>query len=243
MKQIIVTAFIVLFIASAAQAEIRITEWMYNGTATGSVGEFVEFTNVGSSAIDMTGWSFDDDSRIPGIESLSAFGTVAPGESVLLTDVPDTTFRSNWGLASTVKVIGDNTTNLGRADEINLFDASSALVDRLTYNDQATPTPLGPRTNKISGNPTAFSDLGTNDATHWVLSSVGDRYGSYTATTGDIGNPGIYVDAVPEPATIVFLITGMLMAGILSRFRRKKAPCVQFDRECPVTWSEVRRYY
>ena len=38
MKQIIVTACIVLFIASAAQAEMRITEWMYNGTATGSRG-------------------------------------------------------------------------------------------------------------------------------------------------------------------------------------------------------------
>jgi len=221
MKQIIVTACIVLFIASAAQAEMRITEWMYNGAASASVGEFVEFTNVGSSAIDMTGWSFDDDSRAPGTENLSAFGTVAPGESVLLTDVSDTTFRTSWGLASTVKVIGDNGTNLGRADEINLFDASSALVDRLTYNDQATPTPLGPRTNKISGNPISFSDLGTNNATRWVLSTNGDRYGSHTATTGDIGNPGVYVDVVPEPATIVTLLTGMFMMGIFSRFRRK----------------------
>jgi hypothetical protein len=120
-----------------------------------------------------------------------------------------------------VKVIGGNATNLGRADEINLFDASSVLVDRLTYNDQAIPTPLGPRTNKISGNPTAFSDLGTNDATHWVLSTNGDRYGSHISTPGDIGNPGVYVDAVPEPATIVVLLTGMLMIGILARFRRK----------------------
>jgi predicted extracellular nuclease len=223
MKQIFVTACIVLFITSAAQAEMRITEWMYNGAASGSVGEFVEFTNVGSAPIDMAGWSFDDDSRAPGTVSLSAFDTVAPGESVLLTDVSDATFRSSWGLAPTVKIIGNNGTNLGRADEINLFDASSALVDRLTYNDQATPTPLGPRTNKVSGNPTLFSDLGTNNAANWVLSSVSpaDRYGSYTATTGDIGNPGVYVDAVPEPATIVVLLTGMLMLGIMARFRRK----------------------
>jgi predicted extracellular nuclease len=223
MKQIIVTACIVLSIASAAQAEMRVTEWMYNGTASGSLGEFVEFTNVGPSTIDMTGWSFDDDSRTPGIQILSTFGSVAPGESVLLTDISDTTFRTSWGLAATVKVIGNNGTNLARADEINLFDASSALVDRLTYNDQATPTPLGPRTNKVSGNPISFSDLGTNNAANWILSSVSpaDRYGSHTATTGDIGNPGVYVDAVPEPATIVILLTGMLVVGIFSRFRRK----------------------
>jgi predicted extracellular nuclease len=217
MKQIIVAACIVLFIASAAQAQMRITEWMYNGTATGSVGEFVELTNVGSSAIDMTGWSFDDDSRAAGTVSLSAFGSVAPNESVLLTDVPDATFRSSWGLDTSVKIIGNNTTNLGRADEINLFDASSALADRLTYDDQ---TIGGPRTNKISGNPIAFSDLGTNNPANWTLSYVGDSFGSHVATTNDIGNPGIYL-GVPEPATIVVLLTGMLMLGIASRFRRK----------------------
>jgi predicted extracellular nuclease len=219
MKQIIVAAFIVLFIASAAQAEMRITEWMYNGKGTNNIGEFVEFTNVGSSAIDMTGWSFDDDSRSPGSQSLSAFGTVAPGESVLLTDATIAAFRTNWGLAATVKVIGGNTNNLGRADEINLYNGS-ALVDRLTYNDQASPS-LGPRTSNVSGNPISLSDLGTNNATRWVLSTTTDRYGSHTSTLGEIGNPGVYVDAVPEPATIVVLLTGMLMVGILARFRRK----------------------
>jgi predicted extracellular nuclease len=218
MKQIIVTAFIVLFIASAAQAEMRITEWMYNGAASGSVGEFVEFTNVGSASINMAGWSFDDDSRNPGTVSLSAFDTVAPGESVLLTDVSVATFRSSWGLAPTVKIIGNNGTNLGRADEINLYDGSNALVDRLTFGDQ---TIGGPRTNNVSGNPILLSDLGTNNATHWVLSTTTDRYGSHTSTLGEIGNPGVYVDAVPEPATIVVLLTGMLMMGILARFRRK----------------------
>ena len=166
MKQIIVTVFIVLFGVSAAQAQMRITEWMYNGLGKDSKGkadnsgEFVEFTNIGSSAIDMSGWSFDDDSRTPGSQSLSAFGTVAPGESVLLTDVTDTVFRTDWGLAATVKVIGGNTNNLGRADEINLYDASSNLVDRLTYDDQ---TLGGIRTNNVSGNPSSMSDLGANE--------------------------------------------------------------------------------
>ena len=36
MKQTIVTVFIVFIITSAAQAQMRITEWMYNGKMTGS---------------------------------------------------------------------------------------------------------------------------------------------------------------------------------------------------------------
>jgi predicted extracellular nuclease len=216
MKQITATAFIVLLIASAAQADIRITEWMYNGKGTSSLGEFVEFTNIGSSAINMAGWSFDDNSRTPGSQDLSAFGSVAPGESVLLTDATAADFRTNWGLAATVKIIGGNTNNLGRADEINLYNGST-LVDRLTYDDQ---TIGGPRTNNVSGNPISFSDLGTNNATHWVLSAAGDRYGSYTSALGEIGNPGVYVD-VPEPGTIVLLLSGMVVAGVLSRLRRK----------------------
>lgn len=46
-----------------AHADVRITEWMYSGGS----GEFIEFTNLGSSAIDFTGWSYDDDSRLPGV--------------------------------------------------------------------------------------------------------------------------------------------------------------------------------
>jgi len=221
MKRSIGSIFVVLLIVSAAQAQMRITEWMYNGAPTSNIGEFVEFTNIGSSAIDMTGWSFDDNTRTAGSQDLSAFGTVNPGESVLFTDDTAASFSTNWGLASTVKVIGGNQNNLGRSDEINLYDAASTLVDRLTYDDQGTGTVKGPRTNKVSANPTALSDLGTNNASRWVLSAVSDRYGSYTSSLGEIGNPGKYVDVVPEPATIVVLLTGLFTIGIIARFQRR----------------------
>src|SRR6185312_7524044 len=106
-------------VASSAAAEMRITEYMYSGAN----GEFIEFTNVGDAPIDMTGWSFDDDSETPGTVDLSAFGTVAAGESVILTETAAADFRTAWSLCDAVKVIGGNTTNLGRDDEINLFDA------------------------------------------------------------------------------------------------------------------------
>ena len=97
---------------------------------------------MGPTAIDLTGWYFSDNHRTNNDVSLAAFGVVGSGESVILTAADATGFRTAWGLASTVKVIGGNTQNLGRSDEINLYNGAT-LVDRLTYNDQASPA-IGP---------------------------------------------------------------------------------------------------
>jgi predicted extracellular nuclease len=212
MKRVLTALGIITLFAATAHAQMRITEWMYNGKLDGSsLGEFVEFTNVGYSAIDMTGWSFDDNSRTPGSASLSAFGTVAAGESVILTDATAADFRIAWGLSDAVKIIGGNTQNLGRSDEINLYDLSAALIDQLTYNDQGTGSVKGPRTQYVSGD-LPLAALGQNTASAAVLSVVGDSYLSHQATDGDIGNPGVYTPyvPVPEPGTLALLAVGLV---------------------------------
>lgn len=192
---------------SVAHADMYITEWMYDGMLAGQ--EFVEFTNVGADPVDMTGWSFDDDSRIPFTVDLSGFGVVAPGQSVILTEADAATFAAEWALAG-VAIVGGSSANLGRNDEINLFDASGALVDRLTYGDQNFPGSI--RTRYFSGNPATPAALGVNDVYQWVLSEVGDTFGSYVSVSGNVGNPGIYV---PEPT--------MLMAcGLLALVARRR---------------------
>ncbi len=173
-------------LASTAMGQMRITEYMYSGSGE----EYVEFTNVGTSAIDMTGWSYDDSSQIPGTLDLSAFGSVAAGESVIITEDTAANFRLAWGLAGTVKVIGEYSNNLGRNDEINLYDASDALVDQLTYGDEDFPGSI--RTQGASGW-VCTEALGTNDPFSWFLSSVGDVQNSYASTAGDVGNPGTHV--------------------------------------------------
>ena len=223
-KSLLIVSAVAL--ASAASAQIRITEWMYDGSSyafngTNYGGEFFELTNVGSTAIDLAGWKYDDNSRDPlvGLD-LSALGALAGGQSAIVTEATADAFRSFWSLGAGVKVLGGNTVNLGRADEINLYDAASALVDRLTYTDNATPA-NGPRTSNVSGN-IALADLNGDLATNATLSVNGDAYGSITTGltvngSSYIGNPGRYAP-VPEPASMVALGVGAL--GLLRRRRK-----------------------
>ncbi len=166
---------------------MRITEWMYSGAS----GEFIEFTNMGTSPVDMTGWSFDDDNVTPGAFDLSAFGTVQPGESVVLTESPAEDFRTAWSLSASVKIVGllgvSQGNNIGRNDQLNLYDANNELVDRLTYGDQNFPGTI--RTQNRSGQ-TCREAIGKDDIEAWELSTVGDVYGSFASSTGDIGTPG-----------------------------------------------------
>jgi predicted extracellular nuclease len=213
-KLFLVTAAMLL--ASPTWAAVLISEWAYSGAN----GEFVEFTNYGPGAVDFTGWSFDDDSRTPGSTDLSAFGVVAAGEAVILTDVAEADFRTAWGLDAAVKIIGGNLVNLGRNDEINLFngpDATLNLADRLTFGDQNIAGTI--RTQNVSGNPGTAAALGANNVAQWVLSASGDSFGSHTSVGGDIGNPGTapFYTAIPEPATAALI--GLMMMGFAVRRR------------------------
>lgn len=202
-----------MLLTGRADGAIRITEWMYSGDD----GEFIEFTNTGAADVDLTGWSFSDSARIPGAVSLSSLGTIAGGESFILAEPTAAAFRTAWNLSAAVKVLGENTANLGRGDEINIYDAASALVDRLTYGDQTIAGSI--RAQNASGNPNTLSALGTNNVVQWQLAVAGDAFGSYAGAAGNLGNPGSFA-LVPEPAT--WGLAALAGAAIALRGRRGK---------------------
>ncbi len=177
-------------------AGIRITEWMYQGPS----GEFVELTNISGLPVDLTGWSLDDDHQVVGAFDLSPLGVVQPGESVLITESDAATFALAWGLGPATKVLGglgaSSGNNLGRNDEIHIYDPQGNLADRLRYGDQNFPGSI--RTQNASGQ-TTHGHLGQDDVHAWSLSVAGDSFGSWTATTGEPGTPGYF----PPPPTWV----------------------------------------
>lgn len=193
------------FVAQSANASIRISEWMYQGAS----GEFIEIVNIGAAPIDLTGWSFDDDSRVAGTVDLSSLGTLAPGQAAVITEATDADFRAAWNLAAGVKLFAENGTNLGRADEINIYNASAVLVDRLTYGDQNFAGTVRTQ-NKSGWNSPVGSTPWGNVTTAWVLSAVGDAQGSWTSTGGDIASPGTYV---PAPGAFALAGLATLVAG------------------------------
>jgi hypothetical protein len=201
-------------LAAPASAAVRWTEWMYSSAGDGY--EFFEITNTGAAAVDLTGWSYDDDSRTADTVPLTPLGTLAPGESAIITEaLTAADFRAEWGAPDSLKVLAGNTVNIGRGDELNIFDASDALVDRLAYGDVVFPGTI--RTQGQSGNPGSAAALGANNVALWVLSTVGDSFGSVGSLNGDVGNPGAF-NLVPEP-------TGALLAAIslalVTRRRRR----------------------
>lgn len=210
---IVAGAMLVAGQASAASG-VYITEWLYQGPG----GEFIEFTNLSGSAVDFTGWRYDDDSRNPAIGfSLSGFGVVEHGESVVITESNANDFRANWGLDASVKVLGGYTNNIGRNDEINLFDALGQLVDRLTYGDQDFSGSI--RTNGISGRPDTLAALGVNDIFQWVY-SLPDEAGAWLSLGGEPGSPGAFnLNPVPVPAAVWLL--GSALLGLVGVSRRR----------------------
>jgi len=206
-----------LAVTTAAQADVQITEWMYNGA--NATGEYIEFTNLGSTAVNFAGWSFDDASRSAGSVDLSSLGLVGAGQSVILTEATAADFRAAWSLSAAVKIVGGNSNNLGRGDEINLFDGSGQLVDRLTYGDNAIAGTI--RAQNRSGNPLTLAALAPQAVTAaWVLAQSGDSFGSYASTLGDVGNPGEFALAVPEPSGYALLLAGLGFVGFVARHRR-----------------------
>lgn len=172
--------------SAAATTPIAITEWEYNGS------EFVEFTNIDTVSVDLTGWSFSDSAAVAGSVSLGSLGTVLPGESFILSEASATDFRAAWGLPSAIKVLGGNPQNLGRNDAINLYDNTNTLVDSLTYNDAGTGSVRGPRTDTASAWPNSSADLFGNNASAWTRSTANDAELSWTSATGGyIASPGL----------------------------------------------------
>lgn len=223
-----------LSFTEGASAQVRITEFMSEGqgdTAQGNGGrrqrEFFELTNLGTAPVDTSAWTYNDDNP----NDARPFGTVitsiAPGESVILTQMTADHFRTYWNLPASVQVYSiAQLSNLGNADTLNIYNSSTqdstTLVDTLSYLADA-------RGSGVSRNRPFDGLTGQFANSAWVVSGVGDSFGSYIAgqpgvfppnfpaggsfdpaNYRDLANPGSYI---PAPGAAALLGVGVLLAG------------------------------
>jgi Lamin Tail Domain len=217
--RVLLSAGAVAIAAVSAHADplpdVRITEFMYKQSQ--SPGEFVQFTNLGSTAVNLSGWSEDDDNDTAGVHPLS--GILQPGQSAILTEATPAAFDAAWGLPASTDVIQeDGNDNLGSSDTIFLFDGSS-VVDELTYGT------TGPKASGTAAVPKNAAAIGANNSANWVLLVAGQN-GAIHATgfgsPGDVASPGFSSFApVPLPAAAWLFVGGLGL--FVPALRRRKA--------------------
>ncbi|MDP0490273.1 MAG: choice-of-anchor I family protein, partial [Verrucomicrobiota bacterium JB023] len=188
-----------------------------SGTSPSGAEDYWELTNFGTEAVDISGFSWDDNSRSADAAAEWAFpsGTsIAAGESVIVTSADADDFRAWWGLDSSIQVIQTaDAPGLGKGDGVAFFDASGNEIFYFTYEVGGfTQEDGSPSIGESDTDPTDASDPGhagiagggSEDfhALVWVPTS-GTESPRYTAATGsnygtdapvqgaELGSPGM----------------------------------------------------
>jgi hypothetical protein len=169
-----------LFIGGAARAVV-INEIMQNPNAVfDSAGEWFELYNPGSSAIDINGWTIqDNDIDLHVINNGTPLVISAGGYLVLGNNADSAT---NGGASIDYAYSGVFLAN--GSDELVLLDGASSEVDRVEWDNGLTfPDPTG--ASMALANPFLDNNIGAN----WSqsLTPFGD---------GDLGTPGAQNDVI-----------------------------------------------
>ena len=175
--------------------DLAITEVMASSNdANSAVNEdWFEITNYGSTAVDLAGFSWDDNSYAAGTVVFPSI-TVAPGEAIVVAQIDaanEAAFRVTWNLGAWVQILVNEdfaTAQPGfsaNGDGVALFDSSATPIEicRAEY------------TAALAG----FSVEYDTACTYLGNAAVGVR-GAYTSTGGDVGSPGNQSIGIEERA-------------------------------------------
>lgn len=191
----------------SAKADLVITEVMSSSAHSSGTnnGDWFELTNTGPSSVDLSTFSWDDNSAAAGSAGFGGITSIAAGESVIVSQETvgtESSFLSDWGLTGSgvqVATIGNtdfqNFSSTG--DEVNVYDGSSTLVASVSFS---TATQGFTFEWDTSGNSLGLSVAGENGA--YVAPSDGAGGAGV-----DVGSPGV----VPEPAGFVLMGIGSLL--------------------------------
>ncbi len=165
--------------------DLAITEIMASSNDPNTLisDDWFEITNYGSSAVELGGFSWDDNSWLPGTVVFPSM-VIAPGEAIVVAQIDsvnEPAFRSAWNLGPWVQVLVNEDFTIGQpgfsssGDGVALFDTSSTPIEicRAEF------------TLALAG----FSVEFDTACTYLGNSTVGVR-GAYASTGSDVGSPG-----------------------------------------------------
>lgn len=217
MKKTLLTLLCSISLLAAAQAQVVISEIMYNPPESGTDSlEYIEFLNTGNAAVDVSGWT------LTGVVFTFPAGSSIPAAGYAVVAVNANAFNGIFGFTPFQWTSG-GLSNTGEA--IAITDAGGTEVDRVTYtnalpwppegagagnsivlcdptadnsnpaNWQACPTSTGIiiNTREVKGNPNAASGCtGTN-----ALAAVNDQFNVPSSTARIISV--LANDLTPKP--------------------------------------------
>ena len=169
-KSIVVAlVFACAALTASTFAQVVINEIHYNPVSGTNAEEFLEFYNRGATAVDMSGWTIAD-----AVVLTVPPGTTIAGHGYLVVANSIAGLQAATGYVAPIQWTSGNLSNGGEI--ITLRDASSAIVDSLTYDDVA-PWPTAPD--------------GSGPSLELLNPALDNSFGSsWGASTGTDGTPG-----------------------------------------------------
>jgi hypothetical protein len=135
MKKIILALVLLMSILTSANAQVIITEIMYNPPESGTDSlEYIELHNFNNMPADISGWSFTQ-----GVTHTFPAGTIMSPGGYLVLAKSASAFQSVFGFAPTVWQDGALINSPG--EDIELSDAAGTVIDYVDYKN-AAPWPL-----------------------------------------------------------------------------------------------------
>ncbi|WP_421751852.1 DUF5689 domain-containing protein [Croceimicrobium sp.] len=195
--------------------ELYISEVMPSSSLSAPVdGDWFEVRNMGTSSVNLNGFSWDDDSREAGKHTITSSVQIPANGTALFVEVADAdvaAWETEWkqnGQGLLILNEGDEFDNgfsgfSSNGDEVNLYDDAGRLISAAAYTGADV----------TAGFSLEFDMMGA-----LVGASVDGVNGAYTSINGDVGSPGdqspIGLDEIlsesltlyPNPSNGVFTI-------------------------------------
>jgi predicted extracellular nuclease len=165
-----------------AAVKLSVSEIMAGSNSTAYNADWFEIHNYGDSAVDLSGYSWDDESEIAGTSTFPAV-TIQPGEAIVVLDdvaANKDAFLAEWKLyAGSVTIVANDELTGSfpslsqNGDAVFLYDANGAEMASGVYS-AAT-----------AGFAVEFDTTGA-----FLGDAVDGTNGAYTSLEGDVGSPG-----------------------------------------------------